>query len=69
MTLKEFAEKLDGTEYNGYPIFSKEDIEIAKENGFVIVTGLPMTLWNLRALLKTKPDALMADEYIFQEIE
>lgn len=38
MTLKEFAEKLDGTEYNGYPIFSKEDIEIAKENGFVIVT-------------------------------
>lgn len=39
MTLKEFAEKLDGTECNGYPIFSKEDIEIAKENGFVIVTG------------------------------
>ena len=39
MTLKEFAEKLNGTEYNGYPIFSKEDIGIAKENGFVIVTG------------------------------
>ena len=33
MTLKEFAEKLNGTEYNGYPIFSKEDIGIAKENG------------------------------------
>ena len=39
MTLKEFAEKLNGTEYNGYSIFSKEDIGIAKENGFVIVTG------------------------------
>ena len=39
MTLKEFAENLNGTEYNGYPIFSKEDIGIAKENGFVIVTG------------------------------
>lgn len=39
MTLKEFAERLNGTEYNGYPIFSKEDIGIAKENGFVIVTG------------------------------
>ena len=39
MTLKEFSERLNGTEYNGYPIFSKEDIKIAKENGFVIVTG------------------------------
>ena len=39
MTLKEFAERLNGIECNGYPIFSKEDIEIAKENGFVIVTG------------------------------
>ena len=39
MTLKEFAERLNGTEYSGYPIFSKEDIGIAKENGFVIITG------------------------------
>ena len=39
MTLKEFAERLNGAEYNGYPVFSKEDIGIAKENGFVIVTG------------------------------
>lgn len=39
MTLKEFAKTLDGTEYNGYPIFSKEVIGTAKENGFVIVTG------------------------------
>ena len=39
MTLKEFAERLNGTEHNGYPILSKEDIGIAKENGFVIVTG------------------------------
>lgn len=38
MTLKEFAKTLDGTEYNGYPIFSKEVIGTAKENGFVIVT-------------------------------
>ena len=33
MTLKEFAERLDRTEYNGYPIFSKEVIGTAKENG------------------------------------
>ena len=38
MTLKEFAKAIDGKEY-GYPMFSKEEIKTAKENGFVIVTG------------------------------
>ena len=38
MKLRQFAEMLDGKEY-GYPQFAKEEIQIAKENGFVIVYG------------------------------
>ena len=39
MTSKELAEKLNGTEYAGYNIFSKEILQEAKENGLVIVYG------------------------------
>lgn len=52
MTLKEFAERLDRTEYNGYPIFSKEDIGIAKENGFVIVTGASDDLMEFEGVIQ-----------------
>lgn len=38
MNIKEYAEMLNGREY-GYPQFTKEEIQIAKENGFVIVYG------------------------------
>ena len=38
MTIKEYAEMLNGREY-GYPQFTKKEIEIAKQNGFVIVYG------------------------------
>ena len=38
MTVKEYAEMLNGREY-GYPQFTKDEIQIAKENGFVIVYG------------------------------
>lgn len=38
MTLKEFAKKLNGREYS-YPQFTNEDLAIAKENGFIIVSG------------------------------
>lgn len=38
MTGREFARMLDGREY-GYPQFTKEEIEIAKDNGLVIVCG------------------------------
>lgn len=38
MVLKEFAQMLDGREYN-YPQFTKEELQIAKDNGFVIVFG------------------------------
>lgn len=38
MNIKEFAEMLNGKEY-GFPQFTPEEIQIAKENGFVIVYG------------------------------
>ena len=38
MTLKEFAASLNNREY-GYPQFTKEEIQTAKDNGFVIVYG------------------------------
>ena len=38
MDIKDFAEMLNGTKY-GYQQFSKEIIQIAKDNGFVIVCG------------------------------
>ena len=38
MNIKEFAKMLDGREYD-YPQFTKEELQIAKENGFVIVSG------------------------------
>lgn len=38
MNIKDFAKSISGKEY-GYPQFTKEEIETAKENGFVIVYG------------------------------
>lgn len=38
LMLKEFAKKLDGREYR-YPQFTKEEVQMAKDNGFVIVYG------------------------------
>ncbi len=38
MDIKEFVKMLDNREY-GFPQFTKEELQIAKENGFVIVYG------------------------------
>ncbi len=38
MDIKKFAKSISGKDY-GYPQFTKEEIETAKENGFVIVYG------------------------------
>lgn len=39
MTLKDFAQMINGKNYD-LPMFSKEEIAIAQENGFVIVYGM-----------------------------
>ena len=38
MSIKEFAQQLNGKEY-GYPMFTEKEIQTAKDNGWVIVTG------------------------------
>lgn len=43
MDIKEFAKSISGKEYD-FPQFTKEEIETAKENGFVIVYGGPDNL-------------------------
>ena len=69
MTLKEFAKTLDGTEYNGYPIFSKKVIETAKENGFVIVTGASDDLMEIEGIIEDEAGCFDAVRYIFQKEE
>lgn len=39
MNIKEFAQKLGGREYASYPQFLTSEIELAKQNGWVIVYG------------------------------
>lgn len=38
MTMKEFAQQLNGREYD-YRMFTEQEVYVAKENGWVIVTG------------------------------
>ena len=48
MELKEFATMLNGREY-GCPQFTQEELRIAKDNGFVIVSGASDDLVELDA--------------------
>ena len=50
MDIKEFAKSNSGKEY-GYPQFAKEEIETAKENGFVIVYGASDDLMELEGAI------------------
>lgn len=51
MILKEFAQMLDGREY-GYPQFTPEEIQTAKENGFVIVCGASDDLMEFHGVIR-----------------
>lgn len=55
MTLKEFAQKLNGREY-GWPQFTKEDLAIAKENGFIIVHGASDDLMEIDGAINDEGD-------------
>ena len=46
MDIKEFANMINGKEYR-YPQFTKEEIQTAKDNGFVIVYGASDDLMEL----------------------
>lgn len=51
MTGREFARMLDGREY-GYPQFTKEEIELAKDNGLVIVCGASDDLMEFEGIIR-----------------
>lgn len=55
MTLKEFTQKLNGREYS-YPQFTKEDLDIAKENGFIIVHGASDDLMKIEGAINDNGD-------------
>ena len=55
MELKEFAKMLNGKEY-GYPQFTKEELQIAKDNGFVIVSGASDDLVELEGAIIDEGD-------------
>ena len=51
MDIKEFAKSISGKEY-GYQPFTKEEIETAKENGFVIVYGMSDDLMEFEGAIR-----------------
>lgn len=55
MELKEFAKMLNGKEYE-YPQFTKEELQIAKDNGFVIVRGASDDLVELEGAITDEGD-------------
>lgn len=55
MTLKEFAKKLNGHEYN-WPQFTKEELATAKENGFIIVHGASDDLMEIDGAINDEGD-------------
>lgn len=55
MDLKEFAKMIDGKQY-GYPQFTKEELQIAKDNGFVIVCGASDDLMEFEGAITSEGD-------------
>lgn len=66
MTLKEFARMLDGREY-GFPQFAPEEIQIAKENGFVIVCGASDDLMEFEGAIRDEVDCFEGGEIYFNK--
>lgn len=64
MTLKEFANMVNRKEYDR-SIFSKEEIKIAKENGFVIVTGASDDLIEFRGAIEDEGDCFEGGNVYF----
>ena len=55
MELKEFATMLNNREYD-YPQFTKEELRIAEENGFVIVCGASDDLMEFYGAIRSEGD-------------
>jgi hypothetical protein len=55
MDIKEFAQTLDNRQY-AYPQFTKEELQTAKDNGFVIVCGASDDLMEFYGALEDEGD-------------
>lgn len=66
MTLKEFAQILDGREY-GFPQFTPEEIQTAKENGFVIVHGASDDLMEFEGAIRDEGGCFDGGEVYFNK--
>lgn len=68
MDIKEFAKSISGKEY-GYPQFTKEEIEIAKENGFVIVYGASDDLMEFEGAIRDEGGCFDGGRVYFNKTE
>lgn len=66
VTLKEFAQMLDGREY-GFPQFTPEEIRTAKENGFVIVHGASDDLMEFEGTIRDEGGCFDGGEVYFNK--
>lgn len=66
MTLKEFAKMLDDREY-GYPQFTPKEIQIAKENGFIIVCGTSDDLMEFEGAIRDEGACFEGGEVYFNK--
>ena len=67
MNIKEFAKSISGKEY-GYPQFTKEEIETAKENGFVIVYGYSDDLMEFEGAIEDEADCYLGGGVCFNKL-
>lgn len=68
MDIKEFTKSISGKEY-GYPQFTKEEIEIAKENGFVIVYGASDDLMEFEGAIRDEGGCFDGGRVYFNKTE
>lgn len=68
MDIKEFAKSISGKEY-GYPQFTKEEIEAARKNGFVIVYGCSDDLMEFEGAIQDEGGCFDGGEVYFNKNE
>lgn len=68
MDIKEFAKSISGKEY-GYPQFTKEENETAKENGFVIVYGASDDLMEFEGAIRDEGGCFDGGRVYFNKTE
>lgn len=68
MDIKEFAKSISGKEY-GYPQFTKEEIKMAKENGFVVVYGASDDLMEFEGAIQDEGGCFNGGRVYFNKTE